>query len=599
MGGGLPGRGLRRPGRRHGAARAARARSTRRARSRVTPSPPPPGSRRCAAAPRRSTTGSASSPTPSPRRWRERARPRPASRTSIQWAGSMFSVFFRDGAVRDYDDARAQHVAGVRGVLPLDAQPGRPPAAERVRVVVRQRRATTTPPSTACSARCPAAARAAAEAFATIDVMSHAHPPHRRAPDAPRRGPQPRGRALRPARRLPPLRARPADGPDWSADHLADHDVTHVVASPLSGPRRRRRRSRPRTACRVTTDDRVIEAGNYFEGKTFGVGDGSAFASPRTGRKLVNPFTPVVGRALRARSPTRMLAAIADARAARPRPRGRHRLPPAAGLDRPQPARGPAAVARPAQAASARLASLTSPDLRRRRARRRSTYSEPAAALLAQAPARRRAPDGPPIRVRRGRSRCSLLAGLRGVQLRTPTRSRRRPRSGDRKGYVSGDGSIESSPPADRGAAGDARGHDARRVARGRGRGRRRQGRRRSTSGARGARRASPRPPTCRRPGRPAPPPGKPVEFMGIDYRERPRPRRGVPARPTRSPTPRLTDDGGRRHPRPAGQGARHRRRRSSSTRRAGIAARVAGQVTAAHPARPRRRRAGRARPRP
>jgi len=28
----------------------------------------------------------------------------------VQRAGSMFSVFFRDGAVRDYDDARAQHV---------------------------------------------------------------------------------------------------------------------------------------------------------------------------------------------------------------------------------------------------------------------------------------------------------------------------------------------------------------------------------------------------------------------------------------------------------------------------------------------------------
>jgi len=29
----------------------------------------------------------------------------------VQWAGSMFSVFFRDGAVRDYDDARAQDTA--------------------------------------------------------------------------------------------------------------------------------------------------------------------------------------------------------------------------------------------------------------------------------------------------------------------------------------------------------------------------------------------------------------------------------------------------------------------------------------------------------
>jgi glutamate-1-semialdehyde 2,1-aminomutase len=29
----------------------------------------------------------------------------------VQWAGSMFSVFFRDGEVRDYDDARDQDTA--------------------------------------------------------------------------------------------------------------------------------------------------------------------------------------------------------------------------------------------------------------------------------------------------------------------------------------------------------------------------------------------------------------------------------------------------------------------------------------------------------
>ena len=86
----------------------------------------------------------------------------------IQWAGSMFSVFFRDGEVRNYDDAKAQNVAGVHGVLPLDAEPGRLPAAERLRVVVRQRQPTTTPPSSGSSARCPRRRRAAADSFATI-----------------------------------------------------------------------------------------------------------------------------------------------------------------------------------------------------------------------------------------------------------------------------------------------------------------------------------------------------------------------------------------------------------------------------------------------
>ena len=85
----------------------------------------------------------------------------------IQWAGTMFSVFFRDGAVRDYDDAESQDTAGVHGVLPLDAEPGRAPAAERVRVVVRLAPATTTPPSTGSRAL-PAAARAVTDSFATL-----------------------------------------------------------------------------------------------------------------------------------------------------------------------------------------------------------------------------------------------------------------------------------------------------------------------------------------------------------------------------------------------------------------------------------------------
>ncbi|HET7397265.1 MAG TPA: glutamate-1-semialdehyde 2,1-aminomutase [Intrasporangium sp.] len=33
---------------------------------------------------------------------------------TVQWAGSMFSVFFRDDAVRDYDDAKAQDTAAFR-----------------------------------------------------------------------------------------------------------------------------------------------------------------------------------------------------------------------------------------------------------------------------------------------------------------------------------------------------------------------------------------------------------------------------------------------------------------------------------------------------
>ena len=33
---------------------------------------------------------------------------------TIQWAGSMFSVFFRDGAVANYDDAKDQDTGAFR-----------------------------------------------------------------------------------------------------------------------------------------------------------------------------------------------------------------------------------------------------------------------------------------------------------------------------------------------------------------------------------------------------------------------------------------------------------------------------------------------------
>ena len=58
----------------------------------------------------RCTPASARSRAPSPTR-----HPPPSSDAGVphrvQWAGSMFSVFFRDGAVRTYDDARDQDTA--------------------------------------------------------------------------------------------------------------------------------------------------------------------------------------------------------------------------------------------------------------------------------------------------------------------------------------------------------------------------------------------------------------------------------------------------------------------------------------------------------
>ena len=94
--------------------------------------------------------------------------------------------------------------------------------------------------------------------------------------------------------------------------HLSDHDVSVVVASSLDRAQETATPIAAAHALSITTDDRVIEAGNYFEGKTFGVGDGS-LRNPRHWSKLVNPFKPSWGEPY-LQIADRMLAAIADAR---------------------------------------------------------------------------------------------------------------------------------------------------------------------------------------------------------------------------------------------------------------------------------------------
>ena len=94
--------------------------------------------------------------------------------------------------------------------------------------------------------------------------------------------------------------------------HLADHDVTVVVASSLD---RAQETAAPIAAAHgiaISTDDRVIEADNYFEGMTFGVGDGS-LRYPRHWPKLINPFKPSWGEPYE-QIAARMLAAIGAAR---------------------------------------------------------------------------------------------------------------------------------------------------------------------------------------------------------------------------------------------------------------------------------------------
>jgi len=99
------------------------------------------------------------------------------------------------------------------------------------------------------------------------------------------------------------------------ADHLADHDVTLVVASSLT---RAQETAKPVADARglpVTTDDRVIEAANRFEGMRVATMRPVDFVHPRHWSKLANPLRPSWGEAY-AVVARRMLAAVADAREA-------------------------------------------------------------------------------------------------------------------------------------------------------------------------------------------------------------------------------------------------------------------------------------------
>jgi glutamate-1-semialdehyde 2,1-aminomutase len=86
----------------------------------------------------------------------------------IQRAGSMFSVFFRDGEVRDYDDARAQHVPAFAAFFHSMLSQGvyLPPSAFESWFVSA---AHDDEAVDRVLAALPAAASAAAQAFATIN----------------------------------------------------------------------------------------------------------------------------------------------------------------------------------------------------------------------------------------------------------------------------------------------------------------------------------------------------------------------------------------------------------------------------------------------
>ncbi|WP_457078690.1 histidine phosphatase family protein [Modestobacter sp. SYSU DS0657] len=97
-----------------------------------------------------------------------------------------------------------------------------------------------------------------------------------------------------------------------AAAWFADKGVTHLVASPLERAQQTAQPISDALGLEIATDERLIEAGNSFEGKAFGVGDG-ALKHPGNWWRLRNPWTPSWGEPYREIA-ARMLGAVATAR---------------------------------------------------------------------------------------------------------------------------------------------------------------------------------------------------------------------------------------------------------------------------------------------
>jgi broad specificity phosphatase PhoE len=102
------------------------------------------------------------------------------------------------------------------------------------------------------------------------------------------------------------------DQADIVAKALAEADLAAVLASPLQRAQETATPVATAHGLDIRTDDRLIEAGNTFEGQKVGVGDG-ALRDPRYWWRLRNPFTPSWGEPYQEIA-DRMLAAVHRAR---------------------------------------------------------------------------------------------------------------------------------------------------------------------------------------------------------------------------------------------------------------------------------------------
>ena len=531
------GGGVRRVGRAHGAPGPGRAGLPGRARCPGTRSRWPPGWPRCAPPTPRCTPGW----TPTRSRLGELlgdALTAEGVPHRVQFAGNLLSVFFTDDEVRDYAAAQAAADLAVPGVLPRAAGARGVPAAERVRGLVRLR-------------------RAGRRLLADDRRRAAGRRPGRRQPR-----PADRGRAATEcapsctccgtARCTTPTASStagcPASGSPRTASRqaeivaaaLADADLAAVLASPLQ---RAQETAAPIAAAHgleIVTEDRLIEADNRFEGERVSVGDG-ALRSPRHWPLLRDPFTPSWGEPY-LQIAHRMLGAVHRARelaAGQEAVCVSHQLP-IWTLRRF--VTGPAAVARPA-APAVRAGLAHHAGVHRRRADRAALHASrpapatrrrPAHDAAAGAAGRAAAGRWPAARPARTRWRTGQRVPVR--RARRADRDLLRPAGVPRHGRRAGRREPARAGPARSGSPTTPAGSWC------------------STSGARGAGRAAPRRPTWSSCSSRSAPAGR----HRARHRRARRPRRGRRLRPgpRASPTRRSSTRPAARWPSSAGSRA-------------------------------------------
>ena len=149
----------------------------------------------------------------------------------------------------------------------------------------------------ASSTRCPARRGRRPPPDRGSAVSAHDHPRHRRPPAPPRRGAQPGRRALRPPRRLPPLRPRPADGRAGGRVVRRPRHRAPAVVAARAGAGDRRAAGRGPAARGHDRRAGASSRSNKFEGTPFGDGRQRA-AAPAHLVAAAQPVEAVVGRAL-------------------------------------------------------------------------------------------------------------------------------------------------------------------------------------------------------------------------------------------------------------------------------------------------------------